>query len=146
MFFQKLIQKCHEIIIRMFKNLYKIFPRFHQIFFTISLKFQRNIFNILHNFRKINNLKLSRCFSIIFPELIQNLLFLHFFEVFRKFRENILTIPKIISKYLKNVLKISNISPKFSASILNMFSKTQLMFIFSQNFSKDETLRGHADK
>ncbi len=45
-FFQKLTRKCHKIAIEILENLYDVFPTFLQIFFTISLKFQRNIFNI----------------------------------------------------------------------------------------------------
>ncbi len=33
----------------------------------------------------------------------------------------------------------------FQQVFQNMFSKTQVMFTFSQNFSKDEMLRGRAD-
>ncbi len=89
-FFQKLTQKVTKFPLRMSKNLYKVLPTFLQNFFAISLKLKRNVFNILRNFCKINNLKLHRCFSIIFPEIIQNLLFLHFIEVFRRFCGNIL--------------------------------------------------------
>ncbi len=44
---QKLIRKCHKISIKIvLKNLYEVFPTFLQNFFTISLKFQRNIFDV----------------------------------------------------------------------------------------------------
>ncbi len=119
---------------RMSKHLYKVFPTLLQNFFTISLKLERNIFNVLRNFRKINNLKLPRCFCIIFPELMQNLLFLNFFEVFRRFCEN---IQKNSTKYRKNVLKISNISPKFSASIPKyVFQNSTNVHIFSKFFER----------
>ncbi len=124
----------------MFKNLHKIFPAFLQNFFPISLKHERNIFNILRNFRKINN----RCFSIIFPELIQNLL-CNFSSIFLTFSGDSKHYRKIISKYLKNVLKISNISPKFSASIPKFVFQNYLMFTFSQNYSKDEMVKGNSD-
>ncbi len=103
---------------RMAKILYKVFPTFLQNFFTISLKLERNIFSILCNFRKINNLKLPWCFSIIFSELIQNLLFLHFFEVFRRFRENIQKNPQnnfiISQKCSQNIQHFSKVFRKYS--------------------------------
>ncbi len=83
--FPKIDTKIHEISIRMFKKLYKIFPTFLQNFFTISQRLEGNIFNILHNFRKINNLKLSthtflrnffrinpKIYYVIFPTFILN--------------------------------------------------------------------------
>ncbi len=45
-FFQKSTRKCREISIKILKNLHKVFPTFLQVFFTVLLKFQRNIFNI----------------------------------------------------------------------------------------------------
>ncbi len=106
----------------MFKNLYKIFFTFLQNFFTISLKLEKNIFNILRNFRKINNLKLPRYFSIIFPELIKNLIsnFSYIFEVLRRFCKNILNI---------SIKSFQNISKKFSKFLSNVY-------IFSKFFNR----------
>ncbi len=42
--------------------------------------------------------------------------------------------------------KLSTFPLSFQQVFQNMFSKTHLMFTFSQNFSKDEMLKGHADK
>ncbi len=84
----------------------------------------------LHNFPRIN------------PKFTFPTFFLTFQEISWKYSKQ---FHKIISKYLENVLKISNISPK-SASIQKYVFKTHLLFIFSQNFSKDEILRGHAEK
>ncbi len=120
---------------RMSKNLFKVFPTSLQNFFIISLKLERNIFNILRNFRKINNLKLPRCFSIIFLELIQNLFFLHFFwsfqEISWKYSKQ---FHKIISKMFS---EFPTFLPKFSASIPKyVFRKSPNVHIFSKFFKR----------
>ncbi len=116
----------------------KICKHFSPLFFKISLKLERNIFSILRNFRKINNSKLPGCFSIIFPELIQNLLYPTFFLKFSgDFVKIFWTIPQ-------NNFKISqkcspdfhHFSKVFKQVFQNMFSKTHLMYVFSKKFSK----------
>ncbi len=99
--------------------MYNVFPTFLQIFFTISLKFQKTFLIFLYNFHKISNIKLLRCFLIIFPKLIQHLL-RNFFKKFLKFLQDFIKMFKILyrsqSKILSKFFQISNISSKFPAS------------------------------
>ncbi len=96
-----------------------------------SQKLERNIFSILRNFRKINNLKLPQCFSIIFPELIQNLL--KFSRDFVKISKH---FQKIISKSSQNFQHFSKIFRKYSKVC---FPKLTNVHIFSKFFKRWNT-------
>ncbi len=67
MSFQKLTRKCDKISIKILKNMYKLFPTFLQIFFTISVKLRRNIFNVF--FHKISKYKTTPMYPQNFPKI-----------------------------------------------------------------------------
>ncbi len=71
-------------------------------------------FQYSHKFRKINNLKLPLCLSIIFPKSIQNLL-TNFSEIFRRFQKNIpKTSTKSFQKCSQNFQHLSKVFSKYS--------------------------------